>query len=527
MANNTNETFDVDEFMDRLVTIRKGDQKLHVLLTYTALNALYSGEACLMAIHGKEDAGPNDLGTIVFPIRAKDVEIEDTVHDAQPFSYSNLKGGVIRLRHVTAKIASVAGVIPSSCTLTVDVPSVDSNWVPRTKNVTLVVASGVGPDGVTNKALFNPHGMAEWGRYLFFIDYETRCLVRVRKSLLEAAGDGGNVVADTYDMSEYLEGNANARGQAVIIMNNKLYALFLIADINAAAGSFLPGKLLRLAINSDGTLEAEAVTQVGRNAQSISPINVGGVVYLLVQAIGGRQLFTGGTNGTESNICVVEAEGEWPLNADIKITGDVCPVSPSGDPAPTAYDIIAIGAAMRNDQSLVYILTRVFNKDALSAFWRMYVCTAADFLGLTGTGPNPPTLTEATQIAGGTKFKKIDEGLVIAPTILVQNVPIPYGVYFWGLLYEQALGSDASEDRLWVGVGSPFQVCKATKYSSPTTAPDYPYVVISGMGGKNVNGWQSLIETLHQAIRKVSLNRGMQGMKIALQPPKPSADSDR
>jgi hypothetical protein len=521
MAINTNETIDVDDLMDRFVTIRKGDQKLHVLLTYTAFNALYSGEACLMAIHGKEDAGPNDLGTIVFPIRAKDVEIEDTVHDAQLFSYSNLKGGVIRLRHVTAKIDSVAGDTSSSCTLTVDVPSVDSNWVPRTKNVTLVVASGVGPDGETNRALFNPHGMAEWGRYLFFIDYETRHLVRVRKSLLEAAGDGGNVVADIYDMSEYLL-NSDARGQAIIIMNNKLYALFLIADTNATAGSFLPGKLLRLAINSDGTLEAEAMTEVGRNAQSISPINVGGVVWLLVQAIGGRQLFTGGTNGTESNIFAIKAEGDWDDTSSVRkiITGDVCPISPSGDPAPTAYDIIAIGAAMRNDQSLVYILTRVFNKDALSAFWRMYVCTAADFLSI----PDGTTLTEATQIAGGTKFKKIDEGLVIAPTILVQNVPIPYGVYFWGLLYEQALGSDASEDRLWVGVGSPFQVCKATKYSSPTTAPDYPYVVISGMGGKNVNGWQSLIETLHQAIRKVSLNRGMQGMKIALQPSKPGTD---
>jgi hypothetical protein len=512
MASNTKETIDVDDLMDRFVTIRKGDQKLHVLLTYTALNALYSGEACLMAIHGKEDAGPNDLGTIVFPIRAKDVTIEPDVHDAVPFSYANLKDGVIRLRHVTAKIGSEGGKISTSCTLTVDVPSVDSNWVPRTKNVTLVVESGLGPDGETNRALFNPHGMAEWGRYLFFIDYETRHLVRVRKSLLEAAGDGGNVVVDTYDMSDILD-DVKARGQAIIIMGNKIYALYLSADLELVGG-FGPSHLLRLDIDPETGIPDEdtaAHTFVGRNAQSISPIKVNGIVHLLVQAVGGEQLFTGATNGIYSNVCVVEAEGEWPDNATIKLTDDLSAVSASGEPTPGTYDFIAIGAGMRDGASLVYFLTQVYNTGASSAYWQLYVCTAAAFLAI----PDETTITDALAIGGG---------LVEAPTVLVANTPVPYAIYFWGLLYEQALGSDASEDRLWVGVGSPFQVCKATQYSSPTTAPDYPYVVISGMGGKNVNGWQSLIETLHQAIRKVSLNRGMQGMKIALQPSKPGTD---
>ncbi|MDR0685059.1 MAG: hypothetical protein LBF83_08015 [Spirochaetaceae bacterium] len=478
-----------------------GKHRNRILITYAAFDEMYLNGK-VMQIAGRENSGPDDLGTIVAPMPAEDVSIAASVPDMAVFSYTDTRGGKIRLRIVVVKIWSQGGEIPSHCTFTVYVPFTDGNWISRTEDVKLVAP------GTTTEVVFNPHGIAETDDYLYIIDYETQKITRVNKYKLEGAGDSTNLEVKTYDLNDDLT-IPDARGQAVIIMGGKLYALYISATLSAT--TFGPSQLLRLDIDEEGDIEVVAKTLVGKNAQSIIPVRNGAVVWLLVPAIGGEQFFTGRTNSTDSNICAVEAEAEeWPGVADIKITGDVYTMPPNPDdplPEATAYNIIAVGAAMRNGQSWLYILTQIYNSGT-NAFWQLYRTKVENFLALTGQ-----TLT-----ASG--IPTVDCGIVDAPTTLVYNTPVVHSFYFWDLVYEQSLDeNDDDEDRLWIALGSPLLVTKPNKYSSPCK-PDGPFAVYYCIGGKNVNALDVTIETTHQASRKVSLKRGMFSTVKAVTPQK-------
>jgi hypothetical protein len=462
-----------------------------LIINYTGMGKSYGG-AKVMCIAGRENSGPDDLGTIVAPMPAQDVNIDPSVPDVVLFSYANTKGGNVRLRVVVVKIWSVGGGT-STCTVSVYVPVVDGLWISKTEDVTIT-----GDDGTL---LRNPHGMVDTGDKLSFIGYESQVILTVTEDALESAGDGENITAEALDLSRDLDDD-NARGQAIIALDGKVEALFLSA--NAQATEFGPSQLLRLGFDADGKLEFETKTFVGKNAQSIIPVFWNNKIWLLIPAIGGRQLLTGATNGVNSNICVVQADlEEWPANAAIKITGDVYPPpTPTSDPVPdpTAFNIMAVGAAMRDGNSKIFILTQVYNQDAKSAFWELYRTTVDTFFSI----ENTPTLSDAVT---ANKLESIDEGMVEAA-----DPTLPYSVYFWDIVYEQSHRNNEDEDRLWIALGSPLLVTKPNKYSSPSK-PNGPFIMYYCVGGENVNALDLPIETLHQAIRQVSLKRGMRGAR--------------
>jgi hypothetical protein len=468
-----------------------------ILITYTIMDQGFE-EGTLMYVTGREDAEQGDLGTIVLPKPAGGVSIDPTLPDPVVFSYSRTVGTEIHLRVVLVKINSQAGTL-STCTVTVLEPAVDGTWSTIIQNVSLVISGGSTP------ALRNPHGLAQNGDWLYFIDYDNHLITIVGKNALETATSTSLGVAVCDLEEEGLFGN-DARGQAIIALGGKIYALFISTNL-ATAATHGPGYLVRLNANtSTGALTLNASTRVGKNAQAIIPVtrkeNGVDVDYLLIPAIGGEQHYNGTTNGTDSNICVVQALGTWnPSAAPIALTGN------PNTTAPTAYDIHGIGAAMRNGSSKIFILTQVYNNNAQSAFWILYQTSVDVFLNfLTKTG-NPYTLGEAKDLPG---FKKLDEGIMVSPDPQVSD-----DIYFWDILYEQTLRDDDQEDRLWLVLGSPFLVTKAEAYGSPTTPLANPFVMFSGFGGINVNSVDLLIETLHQAKREVSLKRGLRSSRAA------------
>jgi hypothetical protein len=499
-----------------------------IVISYTGEDQGFE-EGKLMYISGLENAKKDDLGTLSFPKPAEDVEIDPTLPDPVVFSYANTTGNRIRLREVLAKIDSDADPLrPSTCTLTVLVPEVDDDWVSLTKDVTLVLPSSTDPKP---PALRNPHGLAEAGEWLYFIDYENRWIVMVKKDILENVAQGEPLVVQVFDLTNILD-DTFIKGQAIIALEGKLYALFISADPEATAHDY--GYLVRLNINSDGSLAFDQKTRVGKNPQSIIPVNDGTNIQLLIPAIGGPQGYEGTTNSTASDIRVVPALGDWPDDplegdsAPIVVTGDLYPPpnpptppegasaeepepdpDPEPNPTPTAYDIHAIGAAMRGGASRLFILTQVYDKNAKEALWRLYQISVADFLALVKTSGTPYTLTQATELISG-DLEVQDQGVMPAP-----DPEFADAIYFWDILYEQTLRKDDEEDRLWLVLGSPFLVTKPEKYGSPWTPDPYPFGMFSGVGGINVNSVDLTIETLHQAQREVSLKRGMRSSKLS------------
>ncbi|MDR0597216.1 MAG: hypothetical protein LBG14_01770 [Treponema sp.] len=499
------------------------------LITFTNMDQGFQ-EGTLMYIAGKEDATKGNLGTIVLPKPADGVSIDPQLPDPVVFSYTTTTTGsngedVINLRVVLVKIDSDANPLrPSTCTVTVLAPAVDGAWTSLSTDIALVLSDGTTP------ALRNPHGLAQNGDYLYFVDYESRLIVVIGKSALEGATT--SLAVQTLDLSVPVgQGGAGldndtAKGQAIIALGAKLYALYINADAEATEHD--PGTLIRLDINSTTGMPAySAKIAVGLNPQSIIPVvktvDTTNTVYLLVPAIGGPQDYEGGTNGTDSNISAIEAEGTWPTTlgatAPIVVTGDdytpptkIAEPGSKDAPAPstaTAYDIHAIGAAMRDGSSQLFILTQVYTGDAKDAFWMLYQTSVNDFLKLLTLTGAPLTLTAATQ-SQEVEFEKLDEGIAQSP-----DPQFADAIYFWDILYEQSANPDNDEeDRLWLLLGSPFLVTKAEAYASPNTPFANPYVMFSGFGGVNVNSVDLIIETLHQAEREVSLKRGARSAKL-------------
>jgi hypothetical protein len=473
-----------------------------VLVSYTGMNMAYQ-QGKLMFIAGEEDAQVGDVGTLALPAQAPQVAIDPQIPDPVVFSYTFDNGQDPIPRVLLAKIVSQGGVIPSSCTFTVLVPSATGAWV--TKALDFTMNSGGVP------MIFNPHGLAEWGDFVYLIDYESQQIVIAAKKELETATGGVlNLSVTPFDLSGDLI-DPNARGQAVIALNGFLYALYLSTDIRATA--YGNSHLVRMTIGGGGSLAFDIETLVGRNAQAIIPVINASTTYLLVPAIGGPQDYSGHTNGTESNVYAAVANGDWendPATVRIVVTGD-----PAATPA-TAYDIHAVAAAMRDGTSALYILTQIYNNSSRSAPWRIYRATVSDFLTITG----PNNSLSAAVTAG--KLTVVDES-----TAQALDSAAAYGVYFWDLLYEQVPGNDDDGDRLWAALGTPILATRAgdnyigdPAYGSPTALFQNAYVMFGSLGGVNVNSLDLTAETLHQAARGVSLKRTLR----STQTPRPTEE---
>jgi hypothetical protein len=475
----------------------------------------------LMYIAGKEDAVEGDVGTLDRPVQAQDVGINPST-DSDPvlFSYVYTKDdGSKHLRQLLVKLDSFAG---NPARFTVLVPSVGccggDEWVTRTVDVTLVKTVS----GLTSNMSINPHALAQYENFLYLVDDQVQQIVMVKAKDLEIAADEAQIEVYAFDMSSYFGDYSNSgRGQAGIILEKNLYALYLDADADATA--FAASYLYRLTIDdTTGALTYDTQTTVGINAQSIIPVNDGSAVQLLIPAVGGRQYENGTTNGVNSNISYVPAVGTWPapaIGAPVKITGD----TQSG--TAVTYDIHAVAAAMRNGSSAIFILTQIYTTSQTTADgapWRLYRISVSQFFAL----PAGATLSSASS---GTNpaLRMVDEGTVTS----ISRWGIAFGLYFWDLLLEQIPDATSdSGDRLWAALGTPILVTSGAfqnrirdpAYGSPTSVVQNAFIMYGYLGGVNINmgAFDLLIETQNQATRNVSLKRTF----LKAQAPKPSEE---
>jgi hypothetical protein len=409
-----------------------------------------------------------------------------------------------KLRQILVKIQSKGGQ-PSTCTLRLLAPKAKGAWKSLSGDVSLI--------GNGLPLLKNPHSMTQWGNVLYFADYETQNIVMLGANELKGMEGNYTPVNPPVSLKDDLA-NPNAKGQAIIAMNHRLFALYL--DTNADATAHQPGILVRMTITSGGLPVYDAQAGVGKNPQAIIPVNDGSATQLLIPAIGGPQAYDGSTNGVQSNISVAAALGNWPdpdpdtgpVALPVVVTGDV--YTSATPPAPTAYDIHGIAAAMRGPGSMMYIMSQVYEDGSDKASWRIYQGTVGDFLSLIKPTPPSPITTLSGAVQAG-KLTVVDKGSI-------ENVTYE-GLYFWDLLYEQYPGVGDTGDRLWVALGTAILVTRAAAgtYGSPTSTADsavlQPYALYGYNGGVNINCIDLTIDVVNQTKREVFLKHGMRASR--------------
>jgi hypothetical protein len=229
------------------------------------------------------------------------------------------------------------------------------------------------------KVATNPHGLAQVGRWVYIIDYDSKKIVIMDPNELNGLSDGETCVLERapFDLSSIFEDYdiANPRGWGIIALpevdgttvKNHLYALFINTDTLATA--YGDSLLIRLNVAADGSLSVDsyesddsddpvpAVVTVDMNAQEIIPVaKTGGAPQLLIPAIGGRQR-GGFTNGASSTLMSIPAFGSWANGVTYLLTGD-------SDTTKGTYDIRVLGASdLPDDDGDVYILTGYFNTE--------------------------------------------------------------------------------------------------------------------------------------------------------------------
>jgi hypothetical protein len=535
--------------------------EIHVFITTTNGDDDYT-HFKLMFSPGIQNPDTGYVGAIAGPIPVKNITLDAAVHDPVFFSYPyNPDNESAIVRGLLADIDSKGGDIPSTCKIRlVEVPDPASDvWrYDLSGDIRLRYLKPVPPNNpddpppppVETDLLTNPQGIAVIGNYIFGLDYDSQVLTIL--GVNELLGRSGDVtpVNGPYDMSTLLarllnDDTGNARGRAIIALGNKLYPLF-INYFKERGDNWVhgPGIITRFGV-SGTVLTDDQIVYVGMNPQEVVPgIDGSGNTWLFIPAIGGEQTTDDsdslGANGTESNICVVPAEGDWPINeeATILLTGD--PNETLG--LTEVYDIHDIAIICRDENSFVYILTAKYGGESYaSLYYRIYLTTVDVLLSLNPPGPgpdgagvpagpddplpSPPTLSQAKE-AG--KLVVVDEGEVVS------DPSDPEGLYHPSINIIQH-PADPEKDLIVVCTGSMILVTRALAYGSPTavkqlvppplpepnsgTDPDpattpvssknNPYTLFGNEGGVNMNSIDITIETLYQAKRgNVSLKRG-------------------
>ena len=482
---------------------KENQQGNEVLLSYVGMDMGYN-QGKLMYIGGLEDAVQGDVGTLDRPVQAQGITIPPAIPDPVLFSYTFDNGTDPISRVLLVNIISKGGQ-PSTCTFNVLVPNAGGAWLTKSANFTLNYGGNV--------VAFNPHGLAESGDLVFLIDYETQKIVIVDKKALDSVGGTIlNLSIQPFDLSGTLK-DINAKGQGLIALNGKLFALYL--STNSGATAYGDSQLVRMTISpgSSTPLSVDIKTKMGFNAQAIIPVEDGNGIQLLIPAIGGPQSLSGGTNGTASNICYVPAlAASWTDPAPAKVTGDT-----TATPL-LSYDIHAVAAAMRDGDSALFILTQIYDNSSETALWRIYRTSVKEFLGI-----KDGTTLSAAASAGA--LTVVDQGTVTSDS----SWGVPFGIYLWDMLYEQVPDNQDDEgDRLWVALGTPILATSGAyenligdpAYGSPTGVFQNVYIQYGFIGGDNVNmgAFDLTIETLHQAKRGVSLKRSLRKSFVAPRP---------
>jgi hypothetical protein len=480
------------------------------LLTYTVMEGEYQdGNGKLMNVQGSEDAVPADpsatppvagsVGTVGNPTQSA-ILIESDKSDPVVFSfvYTNSEGTKeLRMLLVTIVTPSPPGVPSTQSFYSLLVMGPNGDWVEHGTNVELTSGG--------TKVAKNPHGVAQIGNMLYIIDYDTRMIYLLDGNALYDQ-KGGTYAVSAFDIGSEAFLPENARGQALIALNNSLFALYL----NSAADgkSHYPGILVRVEVSGQNntTLNYSAQTQVGRNPQMIIPINPSsGSPILLIPAIGGMQHDEGVGNYGESNITKVSPFDNWGSAATPILVSNApssVPIPEPNTPPAVCYtlDIQAIAASGDpGGNEIVYILSGIYQGD-----W----------------DPNPPgTITKKYALWKTTvgDLNTLDPNTTVLDAYTDQKLSLAesceYPGYFWDIFYENK--GTGQVGRLWFLRGSPIIVSEAADYGAGSIF--FCRGTAAGqIGGKNVNSVDLTSEAARQVQAAVSLKRGLLAHKPAI-----------
>jgi hypothetical protein len=250
---------------------------LKVLLSYTVLDASYENPS-LKYIAGEEDATSTTLGT-VNDYSESGMLFRQSINDPVIFTYTYGDAPNTVVRGLLANIESHY-LQPSTCTYSVLKTSADGAWQ-RGADITFTAS-------MISNPIANPHGLAQVGKFIYLIDYETQFIYVVTVDQLET---GGTISLDSpppfnlgdaagFDPINWGDADAYAeKGQAVIALSNGngnyLYALYIKNNNNDPYPDYELSKLAKLYINPiDGSLsyDDEIVLDLSYNATEIVPV---------------------------------------------------------------------------------------------------------------------------------------------------------------------------------------------------------------------------------------------------------------
>ncbi|MDR1248304.1 MAG: hypothetical protein LBK63_03280 [Treponema sp.] len=476
---------------------------------YTVLDQGYT--------HGKVQSISGSAGAPSGLKDPEDTRIDDiapyTDNDPEVFSYMAGTTPRVLLCNVTTNFgtspATSTGKYSAYTPVVPQPPSTRTwNWnLVGTKDIQLVDSSG-------NPVAGNPYGVAQIGNFLYIIEYDTAKISMVKITGFEAAAGPTYQVDGLTDASgafvTQLTANDYPHGAAILILTDNdtgftyLYALFAVAQNSGGyPASYSASALVRYTVNTDdedpnaGALSDPFATQVGLNAKALVPApnpapdpeQGQDAKVILVPAIGGTEPY-GTTNGTASNLSVVQAFANFPILP----TGspDAAPVAFTGDPAPSGtlsstdnYDIRGAAVSDDADGTYAYLLTATYSAAGTTAFWRLYQTTAATILGITSS----ETLSTAVTNSHLTAKDATADATNGDPG------------YYWEVQYEN--NATVANGRLWFVKGSPIRISLGSTYGTFK-------LIDAGSGGPlyspafNVNSADLIGETIYAASQNVS-----------------------
>jgi hypothetical protein len=376
--------------------------------------------------------------------------------------------------------------------------------VPATPGAPVVWTAG-GPQGVRFVSsgkppvpiVGNPYGVAQVGKHLYFVDYDTTDIYMIDIAIFEASGKPNyDLAANTYtifpdDITNAkifpipAAGGYSARGAALITLTDAraepvawLYAAYNILSV-ATPGQptvYDNSVVVRFKVDpATGALTEGTYITVGKNVQGLIPVYGGpDGIALLIPCIGGPQNF-GSTNGAESALRRVPAFDSF--------TDDNSIAAFTGDRSSAALALAGswdIKSAAASEDGLVYLLTETEDED-FNTWWKLYKTTVAAVLDSAGV--------EILEAVNSDVLTQIDSG-------------VGSKGFEWHLMYENAV--PASNGRLWFVKGTPIQVSQGEDYNTKLlfdTGALYPSNSsdpLDSISYKNVNSADLIGEMIYQ-----------------------------
>jgi hypothetical protein len=516
-----------------------------LIIALAALGKAYE-QGKIMAISGKDGTKDWDPGDINDPV--------DTGYQLEPTAGDPLLNPMVHrgdLQILLSKIVSPPTGQPAGhTTYTVLQPSnMDMHdWSkPRAENVTLEYPTGT-------LVATNPHGLAQVGRFAYIGSNDSHLIFTLKAGELDGKKNVSHTLQTApFDVAPFLPSGTldNAKGQSVIALQNKagavfLFVLFVVYDPLEEVWRL--SVIVRLAVNAtDGSLSYSAYTTVGKNAQEMWPIFKGENdtdVLLLISAVGGVQQ-AGITNGTQSNVCALPAFGVWPTPPAPSPEPPDVPAAVrlfTGDPpenlypreygAPKAAKDLRVAAASTrpSPNARAFFMAAGFTIDYRGADYRIYRTIAQKLFDLYNsqapsdttdpeepegsavprddppTPQDPPTVSELVEDG---IFEVVREGQVYSSA----DVQLPYGVFYLGLLYENA--DDPAGERILQFLGSALTIDSAENFGGRSLT----FGLGEGpghIGGENVNSAVQLAETIRQYEKGHSMKRGVKAVRVPL-----------